>query len=276
MFVDQLHTDPLLRVVATSCAAARGAESMPEQHRDHCLAFVQRGSFGYEVGSEAHELVAGSLLVGRAGDEFRCTHSHHAGGDACLSFHFSDELFDELVRGKPGSGCMPPLPALMVLGQLALAASSGDAGVSLDEVGLLLAARFSALLTSTRPRRCAATPMDRKRVVEAALWIDAHAHQAVAFEQLASAAGLSRFHFLRMFTSVLGLSPHQYLLRVRVRRAARLLAERDQPINQLALEVGFNDLSNFVRTFRRAAGMAPSAFRSRARDMSLRSTIARP
>jgi AraC family transcriptional regulator len=267
MLANTLHDDPLLRVVATRCDVAPGIDSIPEQHRSHCLAFVQRGSFGYQVQGVSHELVAGSLFVGRAGDEYRCTHSHHAGGDACLSFHFSEELFDEVVRGarQVASGSLPPLPELMVLGQLALAAADGHAGLSLDEAGLLLARRFGALVNSVPERRCRATPMDRKRVVEAALWLDAHAHQQVAFARLARDAGLSRFHFLRMFTSVLGLSPHQYLLRVRVRQAARLLAEQDLPVTKVAQAVGFHDLSNFVRTFRRAAGVSPSAFRKATR-----------
>jgi AraC-like DNA-binding protein len=64
---------------------------------------------------------------------------------------------------------------------------------------------------------------------------------------------------------VLGVTPHQYLLRSRLRHAARLLADDDRPVTQIALDVGFADLSNFVRTFHRAAGVPPRAFRRAAR-----------
>ena len=66
---------------------------------------------------------------------------------------------------------------------------------------------------------------------------------------------ISPFHFLRLFTDVLGVTPHQYLVRSRLRHAARLLADDDSPITEIAYDVGFGDLSNFVRTFHRAAGV---------------------
>jgi AraC family transcriptional regulator len=57
------------------------------------------------------------------------------------------------------------------------------------------------------------------------------------------------------------VTPHQYLVRARLRRAARLLAEDARSITDIALDVGFADLSNFVRTFHRAAGVSPRSFR---------------
>lgn len=106
---------------------------------------------------------------------------------------------------------------------------------------------------------------DRRRAVEAARWIDAHAHEPVDLEGAAREVGLSAFHFLRLFSGALGVTPHQYLVRSRLRRAARLLAGGDRSITDVALEVGFNDVSNFVRTFHRAAGVAPRVFRRQAR-----------
>ena len=80
-------------------------------------------------------------------------------------------------------------------------------------------------------------------------------------------AGVSAYHFLRSFARVLGVTPHQYLVRSRLRHAARLLAERDRPITDIAFAVGFADLSNFVRSFRRAAGVSPRGFRRAARKI---------
>jgi AraC-like DNA-binding protein len=62
------------------------------------------------------------------------------------------------------------------------------------------------------------------------------------------------------FAKMLGVTPHQHLIRARLRRAARLLAEDSGAIADIAFEVGFEDLSNFVRTFRRAAGLPPRQF----------------
>jgi AraC-like DNA-binding protein len=64
-----------------------------------------------------------------------------------------------------------------------------------------------------------------------------------------------------LFSNVLGVTPHQYLVRSRLRHAARLLPDRDRAITDIAYDVGFGDLSNFVRTFHRAAGVSPRGFR---------------
>jgi AraC family transcriptional regulator len=68
-----------------------------------------------------------------------------------------------------------------------------------------------------------------------------------------------------MFSAVLGVTPHQYLVRSRLRRAAGLLADPARSVTDIALDVGFDDLSNFVRSFRRAAGVSPGAFRRASR-----------
>ena len=95
--------------------------------------------------------------------------------------------------------------------------------------------------------------------------MDANAHEPIDLDSAAGEAGLSPFHFLRLFRDVLGVTPHQYLVRARLRRAARLLADEERSITDIALDVGFADLSNFVRTFHRAAGVSPTGFRRAAR-----------
>jgi len=143
--------------------------------------------------------------------------------------------------------------------------AEGRSDLGLDEAGLLLAARFVEV-ASGRPRRpTQAGSQDRRRAVRAALWMDAHAHEPVDLEGAAREAGLSSFHFLRLFARVLGVTPHQYLVRARLRHAARLLVDDATPITDIAYRVGFGDLSNFVRTFHRAAGVSPRGFRRRAR-----------
>ena len=101
--------------------------------------------------------------------------------------------------------------------------------------------------------------------MKSALWLDACASEDVSLQSVAEQVQLSPFHFLRLFSTVLGVTPHQYLVRARLRRAARLLIETHQSITTIALESGFADLSNFVRTFHRAAGASPGHFRRAAR-----------
>jgi AraC-like DNA-binding protein len=196
-----------------------------------------------------------------------CTHDHHVGGDECLSFALAPALVETIGEGSGvwRAGCVPPLPELMVLGELAQAAVDGRSDIGVDEAGLLFVSRFANGVSGRRRKPARARPRDRRRAVEAALWLDAHADQPVNLDCAARIAGLSSFYFLRLFALVLGVTPHQYLVRTRLRRAARLLADNDRSITDIAFDVGFGDLSNFVRTFHRAAGVSPRGFRAAAR-----------
>ena len=142
---------------------------------------------------------------------------------------------------------------------------TGGNELGLDEAGLLFTARFVDVVARRRATPLKVQGRDRRRAVESALWIDAHAARAGRSGRLARACGLSPFHFLRLFAHVLGVTPHQYLVRSRLRHAARLLADEDRSITDIALDVGFADLSNFVRSFRRAAGVSPRVFRRAAK-----------
>ena len=153
----------------------------------------------------------------------------------------------------------------MVFGELAQASAEGRSDIGLDEIGQLFAGRFVEVISGRAPKPFSATARDRRRAVEAALWIDAHSHQEIDLEQAARQADISLFHFLRLFADVLGVTPHQYLVRSRLRHAARLLADEDRSITDVAYDVGFGDLSNFVRTFHRAAGVSPLKFRQASR-----------
>jgi len=250
------------------CSAGPDDTPFVERHRSHSVSYVRKGSFGCRTRGRFFELVAGSILVGHPGDEYTCTHDHVC-GDECLSFFLAPELVEAIGDRTEiwQIGAAPPLPELMVLGELAQAAAEGRSDIGLDEVGQAFASRFVEAV-SGRPRQPVPTAArDRRRAVETALWIDAHSHRQIDLEHAAAQAGISPFHFLRLFSSVLGVTPHQYLVRSRLRHAARLLADDGTSITDVAYDVGFGDLSNCVRTFHRAAGVSPRRFREASRGM---------
>lgn len=252
-----------MEVVAYCCNAGPDSKPFTEVHGGYSVSYVRQGSFGYQVLGKSYELVAGSVLVGQPGDEFICTHDHAVCGDECLAFHLTPGFVELIAGDAPGwrSGGLPPLPELVVLGELAQAAARQRSDVGLEEAGLWFVSRFAQVMSGRAPTPGGTSGRHRQRVVDAALWITAHSPEDLALDQAASQAGLSPFHFLRLFSKVLGVTPHQYLVRSRLRHAARLLADGDQSVTNVALDVGFADLSNFVRTFHRAAGVSPSGFR---------------
>jgi AraC-like DNA-binding protein len=263
-----------LNIFDYRCEVGLGAKPFVERHGRASISFVRKGSFGYRTRGRHFELVAGSALIGKAGDDYVCSHDHVC-GDECLSFQLAPELVEGL-GGHPAIwsvGALPPMPELMVTAELAEAAAASGNDLGLDEAGLLMAARFvgiagkasgaSNAVTDRKP--AIQTARDRRRAVEAALWLEAHASEPVDLDAISTQAGLSPFHFLRLFARVLGVTPHQYLVRCRLRSAARLLADPRISVTAIAYDVGFADLSNFVRTFRRAAGVSPREFRRAAK-----------
>lgn len=267
-------------VVNYACTAEASARPYLEQHAHWSVSYVQSGSFSCQCRGARFELMPGAVLLGRPGDEFTCTHDHHGDGDECLAFFIEPEVADEIggARQQPWLSIgLPPLPELMALGELARGGARRMAGPRADEVGLAFAARVVDVMVGKPRPRAMQRPVDRRRAIESARWIELHAHQDIDLQGLATQTGLSVYHYLRVFSAVLGVTPHQYLLRCRLRKAAQLLTEEDRPITEIALDVGFADLSNFVRTFRRAAGVSPRLYRqaSRTRRHDLLQAIAR-
>lgn len=267
MMIKTLLQGPSIGAIDYRCTAGPGDRPFAECHGGYSVAYLRKGSFGYRARGRSHELITGSVLIGRPGVEYVCTHDH-VHGDECLSFHLAPSLVEAMVPAGAefwDVGALPPLPELMLLGELAQAAAEGRSDVGLAEAGMALVSRAAAIVSGQSPDSLRASPLDRRSAVEVALWIEAHAHEAIDLDDAAAEAGLSAFHFLRQFRRVLGVTPHQYLVRSRLRRAARLLAADRRSITEIAYEVGFADLSNFVRSFHRAAGVSPRQFRKAAR-----------
>ena len=92
-------------------------------------------------------------------------------------------------------------------------------------------------------------------------WIDAHLHEEFDLEKLAIRAGLSKFHFHRLFKQATGVSPGKYQMNARMTEARRRLRETNQSVIAIALDVGFSSASHFAQVFRRETGMTPSEYR---------------
>jgi AraC-like DNA-binding protein len=155
---------------------------------------------------------------------------------------------------------LPPLRPLAPLTARARMASAG--GDSLEEIRLDLAA---AVIHGTSNGLRAASPpsADAARIARVLRRLEAQTADRHALSDLARTAGLSPYHFLRVFKGVTGVTPHQWLLRARLREAAHRLATSRAPVTEIALDVGFDDLSNFIRTFRAEFGVPPSRYRGR-------------
>src|SRR5712664_692535 len=124
-----------ISVIDYLCRVGPADKPSVEEHSTFSVSYVSKGSFGYRSRGESFDLVAGSVLVGHRGDEYICTHDH-VYGDECLSLQLAPSLVDEIGSdtGIWRSGGIPPLPELMVIGELAQAAAEGRTDLDLHEV----------------------------------------------------------------------------------------------------------------------------------------------
>ena len=249
------------------CDAGPGDPAFEERHGDVSIALVTAGSFQYRTRQGRTTLAPGSILLGNAGACFECGHTH-ARGDRCLAFHYEPVFFEAVAAGVPGARdarfAMAGLPALPALAPLAAEAEAArderDAG-ALEELALRLAGAVVGLQAGRRAGRPAPTARDERRITAALREIERAPEAPHSLAGLAREAGLSPFHFLRTFRQIVGLTPHQFVLRMRLNRAALRLRHGAEAITAIAYDCGFNDLSTFNRRFRRLMGLPPGAWR---------------
>ncbi|GIP19780.1 hypothetical protein J22TS3_00550 [Paenibacillus sp. J22TS3] len=93
-------------------------------------------------------------------------------------------------------------------------------------------------------------------------YIHTHYSDEIYIDELASIALQSRFHFIRSFKNAIGVTPYQYVLRLRIEEAMRLLERTEKSVIDISCSLGFSSPSQFYRAFARSAGMTPEKYRS--------------
>ena len=242
------------------CTSGPRDRPFEERHSHVSIAIVAAGSFQYRSTAGRELMTPGSLLLGNAGQSFQCEHAHGA-GDRCIAFRYAPGYFERLAADAGASGAKPAFRALRLppLRDLSPLVSRACAGVQLG----VQAARLAAGLS---PDRNGAPPDAVARVTRIVRMIDRHPGAGLTLGSLAREAGLSPYHFLRTFQRLTGVTPHQYVLRARLREAAMRLAVEHARVIDIALDCGFGDVSNFNRAFRAEFGVSPRVYRLKKSD----------
>ena len=275
-----LASGPGWSVSDVVCSAGPRDRPFEEQHGAACIAAVTQGTFQYRTTQGAVVLAPGAILLGDAGHCFECGHEHGS-GDRCLTFHFTPAHLEDIAAGVPGARRtgfavprLPPLPELVPLIAAAEAARDDRDAEAFESLALRFASAVIATLAGATHAGQRPSLRDEKRISDSVRTIATRSHERFALAELADDAAMSPYHFLRTFRHVVGTTPHQFLLRTRLHRAAVRLRRSDEAISTIAIESGFDDLSTFNRRFRRFAGVSPGMYRGRTGDGAPRSPSA--
>ena len=248
------------------CTSGPKDRPFTEIDRFVSIAVVASGTFNFRSAHGSVLLAPGSLLLGNANSEYECSHEHTV-GDRCISFHFEPHFFQSVaetlgVEWKEfRTHRIPPVPAMLALTTEAVVSARRPPLWQMEELALRLAEfalRWTAGETShPRPTR----RDDEARAALAVRYIEGHFAEALTLERLSAIAGLSRFHFLRVFRRVVGVTPYQFVMRTRLREAATRLRNSNARVTDVATGCGFGDLSEFTRRFGASFGAHPTGYR---------------
>jgi AraC-like DNA-binding protein len=211
-------------------------------------------------------MTPGSLFLGNAGECFECGHEH-APGDRCVAFRFTPAFIDDVAshlgqrRVEFGASRLPPVRQSTPLIAAMMTALVEGAAISWEEAALDIAALAFGAPDGKSRSSAGVSRRVHDRVTQTVREIERDPSTGRDLHALAAAAELSTFQFLRAFRGLTGATPHQYLLRARLRESAANLRTTNRKIGEIALDCGFNDLSNFNHAFRAEFGLPPRAYR---------------
>ncbi len=179
-----------------------------------------------------------------------------------------DDLIPELVRGgtvdlEPQDGFSDPL-----ISQVALTIANELEDGCID--GILADALNTALAVQIT-RRCVGVSaimfepsngLSRDRLKRVQDYIETHLDDRLTLTDLAGVACLSPYHFSRSFKESVGIGPQRYVTQRRLERAKTLMRRTNQPLADIAQQVGFSDQSHLTSIFRRETGVTPGRYRA--------------
>ena len=221
------------------------------------LMYLTKGACEIETDGQHFEAEAGQLIL------LDCYRPHRYGSRDSWEaswLHFDGptaRAYDQEITARHGRILTPSSGVLGLLDEIRSSlrppCTAGEAVLSAQLIRLL-----DLLLAGKEAEE---EGPEKNAVADSIAYINEHFREPVSLELLAAKAGISPFHFLRVFSQATGLTPHQYLLSTRIRAARFLLQSTSLSVKRIALDCGFSTEAAFCSTFRKREGRTPSQYR---------------
>lgn len=250
------------------CTCGPGDRVFEETHTQQSVGVVLSGTFQHRSRDGRRVMSAGSLLLGNPGESYECDHEH-AFGDRCVAFHYSQAYLEQAAAELRGRNVRAHFSTTRLSPARELSAIVARTAVALDnpdraawsELAVRVAAAALAFDGGRASRRDAPRAEVIRRISDQIRAIELDPSLDAGLDALAAAAALSPFAYLRSFEQLTGTTPHQLLLRARLRQAAVRLETESSKVIDVAFSSGFGDVSNFNKAFRAEFGATPTAYR---------------
>lgn len=234
-----------------------------ETSRQYSVNLLERGGFSIRDGTRMTHVTPAELFLTAPGRVYRYVHAEEGSAptDVCIAVCFTDAARDEL-RGLVGA-LRVHQPVVPMNNRRAYLRNRLFGHLTASEDPLALEAIATELLAASieardgRLYRPAQLMWYARRVDAARRRLDAEFAAHHSLTELSRGAGMSPFHFARVFRELTGVPPHRYLLRRRLEAAAQQLRQ-GASVTDTCFAVGFRSLSHFIHAFRRTFGVSPS------------------
>jgi AraC-like DNA-binding protein len=264
--VKVLHDSPFARVLDFRCLC--GADSTPVKEYQPCAAisFTRRGAFEYGLGSRRYSIHSGVVLLETPHTTRRVAH-YGALDDECTAVEFSTG-FPAATHARFCCPVISATPRLQMLHWLILKGGwTAFPGVRLQldtlivdlvrEIGRMFErSELSQPVFDTKSREFYLASIDRAKSLMQTRFRD-----ELSLAEIAKSAGISVFHFSRVFRRLVGCAPHQYLILLRLAHAELLLLNTRLSVTEICFESGFRSMEHFIAAFRQRCGQSPRKYR---------------
>jgi AraC family transcriptional regulator len=260
---DRAHARSMYRVYEEQCISDPLKPVSERQYGAPAIGYVIAGWCDYRASGGAITAVPGAVVFGNEGEHYEVDH-HECPGNRRLVVRYSRTFLRSVAEvceidcPRFGVVGLPPgKGALKVFNALRAMIRGGEDG----EVAAVSLAGTALSMNQAHQRRWSITASDRRRAMSAVRYVENSFSERCSIDTLARISGLSRYYFIRLFKQVTGQSPNQYVINTRLRAGATRLMQTRAPVSQIALDIGFNDISYFNAQFRAAFGCSPRQMR---------------
>ena len=291
-----LHQSPLVRVEDYICRTAQGGPGEEERHSANTIVLMRHGVFCKHFGRQSVTADVNHAIFFSKGSTVKVSHPADC-GDRGTVFTLAPRVLRDIVRElDPRVDDHPDRPFPFVTGpcdasafwkhrELVQRIAAQDiqpleplwADVTALQLSAdILEAAFRQAGLIRKPRRAATDREHADRAEAAKTFLASSLGRRVTLDDVAKAVHTSPFHFTRIFQQRVGVPVHRYLTQLRLRAALERLAEGEDDLTTLALDLGFSSHSHFADAFRKEFGRTPSEVRRSASGRALRQMSKNP
>jgi AraC-like DNA-binding protein len=234
-----------------------------ERTEQTVVTFIERGGFKVMEGRRWWDFSPGDVLVSAPGLKRSYRHLESCPDDACLSVSFSPEILQSALGKLPRDLPSPKVRAGVASGfafRWVIEALQSASQLEIESAAFHCATVLGPHRWE-QPPRLSGVGTHGRRIRAACMAMAARPDDDHSLTSLAAEAHMSPFYFARVFSDLIGQPPHQYLVCLRLRRAAELL-RAGASVTEAAFKSGFPDASHFSKTFHRHYGRPPSRYTS--------------